>query len=103
MNISIGAVLADDALYVPLPPPPGGLLTLVHLIGWATCAGCVVGFVIAAAAAMTAMAWKHHCGEDAAAVTPSGDEASASPAPLGVVVLGYAVVGAAGAPVGSVV
>jgi len=96
MTPTKGAGPFDGALYED-PPTSATLLALVHLIGWATCAGCVVGFVIAAAAAM---AWKHRCGEDAAAVTPSGDEASAS---LGVVVLGYAVVGAAGAPVGLVV
>jgi len=29
MNVTAGAVLADDALYAPVPPPPGALLTLV--------------------------------------------------------------------------
>jgi len=29
MNVTAGAVLAYDALYAPVPPPPGALLTLV--------------------------------------------------------------------------
>jgi len=99
MNVTAGAVLADDALYVPLaPPPPGGLLTLVHLIGWATCAVCLVGIVVTVAA----MVVKHHRGHGVA-VEPGGGEPPASPAPLGVFLLGYAVVGVAWPDVGLVV
>ncbi len=99
MNVTAGAVLADDALYAPVPPPPpGGLLTLVHLIGWATCAVCLVGIVVTVAA----MVVKHHRGHGVA-VAPGGGEPPASPAPLGVFLLGYAVVGVAWADVGLVV
>ncbi len=96
MNVTAGAVLADDALYVP--PPPGGLLTLVHLIGWATCAVCLVGIVVTVAA----MVVKHHRGHGVA-VEPGGGEPPAAPAPLGLFFLGYVVIGAAGAGLGLVV
>jgi len=89
MNATTGAVLADDALYAPVPPPlPGGLLTLVHLIGWATFAACLVGTIVAA----VAMVVKHHRGHGVA-VEPGGDEPPASPASLAVFFLGYTILG----------
>jgi len=90
MNATAGAVLADDALYAPVPPPPppGGVLTVVHLIGWATCAVCLVGTIVAAAA----MVVKHHRGHGVA-VEPGGGEPPASPASLAVFFLGYTILG----------
>ena len=98
MNVTTGGVLADDALYVPLPPPAGALLTLVHLIGWATFAACLVGTIVAAAA----MVVKHHRGHGVA-VEPGGGEPPASPASLAVFFLGYTVLGAVGILFGLVV
>ena len=98
MNVTTGGVLADDALYVPLPPPPGGVLTLVHLIGWATFAACLVGTIVAAAA----MVVKHHRGHGVA-VEPGGAEPPASPASLAVFFLGYTILGAGGILFGLVV
>jgi len=98
MNVTTGGVLADDALYVPLPPPAGGLLTLVHLIGWATFAACLVGTIVAPAA----MVVKHHRGHGVA-VEPGGGEPPASPASLAVFFLGYTILGAGGILFGLVV
>ena len=99
MTPTMRAGAFDGPLYDPLPPPPGGLLTLVHLIGWATCAACLVGFVVTAAA----MGRKRRRGASTPAPTPGGDEAVVSPAPLGVLLLGWAVIAAGGAVIGLVV
>ncbi len=90
MNATTGTVLADDALYAPVPPPPpGALLTLVHLTGWATCAACLVGAIVTVAA----MVVKHHRGHGVA-VQPGGGEPPASPpASLAVFFLAYTVLG----------
>jgi len=98
MNVTAGAVLADDALYAPVPPPPGALLTLVHLTGWATFAACLVGTIVAAAT----MVVKHHRGHGVA-VEPGGGEPPASPASLAVFFLGYTVLGVVGILFGLVV
>jgi hypothetical protein len=98
MNATPAPVLADDGLYLPVPPPPGGVLTLVHLIGWAACAACLVGIVVIVAA----MVVKHHRGH-AVAVEPGCGEPPAAPAPLGLFFLGYVVIGTFGAVVGLVV
>ncbi len=87
----------DGPLYED-PPPSATVLALVHLIGWATCAACLVGIVVTGAA----MVVKHHRGH-VVAVQPGGDEASASPAPRGLFFLGYVVIGTFGAVVGLVV
>ncbi len=97
MNVTTGGVLAD-ALYVPLPPLDGALLTLVHFIGWATFAACLVGTIVAAAA----MVVKHHRGHGVA-VEPGGGEPPASPASLAVFFLGYTILGAGGILFGLVV
>ncbi len=98
MTPAMGAGAFDGPLYGPLPPdlPVGGLSAVIHpvihLIGWATCAVCVlvVGVVHAAT-----MAWKHHRGDSTPAPTPGGGEATAAPVPpLGVLFLGYAVLAA---------
>ncbi len=99
MTPTMGAGPFDGPLYAPVPPPqPGALLTLVHLIGWATCAACLVGTIVTVAA----MVVKHHRGHGVA-VEPGGGEPPASPAPLGVFLLGYTILGVVGILFGLVV